>query len=168
MADPYPSEHNLLVGEKFPWLDADPDGDGLRPVDRLARALRRRADALARRCHLANRPHLAVQIYELLLDCKPADEPLDEKVLRELFRSHAAAGDLAGLLRTEREGRALLRLESLVPGLPDDPVEDAHLYEFNEDTEDLLKALKVQLEVVETERTANTPLDPNARDGSAG
>lgn len=157
---------DLLVGERFTWLDADPEGDGLRAIDRLARALRRRADVLVRRCRVANRHQLAVQVYELLLERKPTDEPLDEKVLRELFRSHFAARSLAGLLRAEREGRALLRLEYTVPDLPDDPVEDRHLYEFEPDTENLLKELKAELEGSGTGRAAiGRPGEPDMNRG---
>lgn len=159
---------DLLVGEKFSWLDADPDGDGLRPVDRLARALRRRADVLTRRCRVVNRHQLAVQIYELLLESKPTDEPLDEKILRELFKSHFAAGNLAGLLRAEREGRTWLRTEYTVPDLPDDPVEDQQLYEFDPDTEKLLQEFKTKLGAMETAGRISSPIPDPACSRAAG
>ena len=66
--------------------------------------------------------------------------------LRELLKSHFAAGNLAGLLRAEREGRVLLRRIDLVAGLPGDPADDQPAYQFERETEDLLRALKARLE----------------------
>lgn len=91
----------LLDGAGFDWLYSR-EGDGVDLAAGYRDTWRQYTLRLARRSAREGRPDLAVPLYRRMMD----DRPLDEAVVRELYRCYGAAGDLRGL---EREARSLAR-----------------------------------------------------------